>query len=251
MADKRTYSSPPRRVALFVTCMVDMIYPEVGTAAVELLERHGVEVLFPLEQTCCGQPAFNAGFWPEAQEVAEKFIGEFNNDRYVVVLSSSCTGMIKNYYADLFQNSSLQNAWKQIKKNTFEFADFLVKVLKVDTSNMRFDASITYHDACSALRECNIYEEPRKLLQPIQGIEWKEMEKNRTCCGFGGTFAAKYEPISVGMGDQKCIEAEKTGAEFLVSADLSCLLHLKAYLEKKNSSMKVLHLADILVEGIR
>jgi L-lactate dehydrogenase complex protein LldE len=239
------------QIDFFVPCFVDQCFPQSAMNAVRVLEFYGCEVHYHQNQTCCGQPAFNAGFWPEAQEVAEKFIGEYNNDRYVVVLSSSCTGMIKNYYADLFQNSSLQNAWKQIKKNTFEFADFLVKVLKVDTSNMRFDASITYHDACSALRECNIYEEPRKLLQPIQGIEWKEMEKNRTCCGFGGTFAAKYEPISVGMGDHKCIEAEKTGAEFLVSADLSCLLHLKAYLEKKNSSMKVMHLADILVEGIR
>jgi L-lactate dehydrogenase complex protein LldE len=243
---------PPKiQIDFFVPCFVDQCFPQSAMNAVRVLEYYGCEVHYHQNQTCCGQPAFNAGFWPEAQEVAEKFIGEFNNDRYVVVLSSSCTGMIKNYYADLFQNSSLQNAWKQIKKNTFEFADFLVKVLKVDTSNMRFDASITYHDACSALRECNIYEEPRKLLQPIQGIEWKEMEKNRNCCGFGGTFAAKYEPISVGMGDQKCIEAEKTGAEFLVSADLSCLLHLKAYLEKKNSSMKVMHLADILVEGIQ
>jgi L-lactate dehydrogenase complex protein LldE len=239
------------QIDFFVPCFVDQCFPQSAMNAVRVLEYYGCEVHYHQNQTCCGQPAFNAGFWPEAQEVAEKFIGEFNNDRYVVVLSSSCTGMIKNFYADLFQNSSLQNTWKQIKKNTFEFVDFLVNVLKVDTSSMRFDASITYHDACSALRECNIYEEPRKLLKPIQGIDWRDLGNNRTCCGFGGTFAAKYEPISVGMGDQKCIEAEKTGAEFLVSSDLSCLLHLKAYLEKNNSPMKVMHIADILVEGIR
>ena len=239
------------QIDFFVPCFVDQCFPQSAMNAVRVLEFYGCEVHYHQNQTCCGQPAFNAGFWPEAQEVAEKFIGEFNNDRYVVVLSSSCTGMIKNYYADLFQNSSLQNAWKQIKKNTFEFAEFLVNVLKVDTSSMRFDASITYHDACSALRECEIYEEPRALLKPIQGLEWKDLGNGRTCCGFGGTLAAKYEPISVGLGDQNCLEVETTGAEFLVSADLSCLLHLKAYLEKKNSPIKVMHLADILVEGIR
>ena len=239
------------KVDFFVPCFVDQCFPQSAMNAVRVLEYFGCEVIYHLNQTCCGQPAFNAGFWPEAQEVAEKFIGEFNNDRYVVVLSSSCTGMIKNFYADLFQNSSLQNAWKQIKKNTFEFCDFLVNILQVDTSFMTFEADITYHDACSALRECGIYEQPRVLLKNIQGIQWHDLENNRTCCGFGGTFAAKYEPISVGMADQKCLAAEQTGAEFLVSADLSCLLHLKAYLEKKNSTMKVLHVADILVEGIR
>lgn len=242
----------PIEIDLFVPCFVDQAYPTSAMNAVKVLEYYGCNVNYNPNQTCCGQPAYNAGFWNDAREVAEKFMKEFSNEqRYIVVISSSCTGMIRNYYEDLFKNTSFHNQWKNLRKMTFEFCEFLVKVLKVDTSELEYTASITYHDACSALRECFVYEEPRQLLKNVKGIEFRELKENRTCCGFGGTFAVKYEPISVGMAEQKVFNAMETGAECLVSADLSCLLHMDAYIRNKEFGMKALHVADILAEGIR
>lgn len=237
-------------IELFVPCFVDQLYPETAFNAIKVLEHFGCKVNYNPQQTCCGQPAFNAGFWNDAKIVAEKFIKDFNGQKPVVVLSSSCAGMVRNYYADLFHNSALHNQYNKLKANAFEFSEFLVKVLNVKTINATFEAKVTYHDACSALRECGIKQEPRALLQQVKGLELLELPNNETCCGFGGTFAVKYEPISTGMAEQKVQHALSTGAEYIVSADLSCLMHMEGYIRKHNLPLKTIHIADILVNGV-
>ena len=196
---------------------MDQISPETGMNMVKVLEKVGCDVNYNPEQTCCGQPAFNAGFWHEAKEVGEKFIKEFHNDRYVVCPSASCVGMIKNYYPEMFYNSALHNEYKQLSKNIHEFSDFLVNILKVTDVGAKLEGLGTYHDSCSALRECKIKQEPRTLLKNVRGLEVIEMKDTETCCGFGGTFSAKFEPIAVGMGSDKVKNAMDTGAQYLIS----------------------------------
>ncbi|HXP48829.1 MAG TPA: (Fe-S)-binding protein [Bacteroidia bacterium] len=236
-------------VDIFVPCFVDQIFPQAALNMVKVLEKVGCDVNYNPEQTCCGQPAFNAGYWEEAKQVGEKFIKEFNQDRYIVSPSASCVGMIKNYYPEMFYNSALHNEYKQISKNIYEFSSFLVNVLKVTNVGAKLDGIATYHDSCAALRECQIKQEPRTLLKNVQGLEIVEMKDTETCCGFGGTFSAKFEPIAVGMGSDKIKNAMDTGAQYLISTDASCLLHLDGYIKKHNQEIKTMHLADVLASG--
>lgn len=236
-------------VNIFVPCFVDQFFPEVAFKAIKILEKAGCKVHYNTNQTCCGQPAFNAGFWDESRKVAEKCILDLSNNYPTIVLGSSCTGMIKNYYAEMFHNSSLHNQWKSVQKQTYEFTDFLVNVLKKVEFDAKFDGLITYHDACSALRECGIAKEPRLLLSHVNGLSFHELPERTTCCGFGGTFAVKYASISVAMAEQKVQHALSTGASHIVSADLSCLMHLKAYIDKQKLPIQVIHIAEILASG--
>lgn len=237
------------QIDLFVPCFVDQLYPETAFNAIKVLEFLGCTVHYNPEQTCCGQPAFNAGHWNEAKLIGEKCILEHNLNRPLVVLSSSCTGMFRNYYGKLFHNTALHNQYKQMQKQTFEFAEFVFEHLPYNKLSARFDYSITYHDACSALRECGIREAPRALLRQVQGITYSPLPDNEMCCGFGGTFAVKYEGISTGMADQKLQHALNTGAEYLVSADLSCLMHLESYAREQKLNIRTIHLADVLAAG--
>ncbi|MFN3530440.1 MAG: (Fe-S)-binding protein [Bacteroidia bacterium] len=237
------------QIDLFVPCFVDQLYPETAFNAIKVLEFLGCDVHYNPEQTCCGQPAFNAGHWDEAKLVGEKCIREFNASRPMVVLSSSCTGMFRNYYGKLFHNTALHNQYKQMQKQTFEFAEFIFEHLPYNKLSARFSHSITYHDACSALRECGIREAPRALLGQVQGLTYSPLPNNEMCCGFGGTFAVKYEGISTGMADQKLQHALGTGAEYLVSADLSCLMHLEAFAKEQKLNIRTIHLADVLAAG--
>ncbi len=216
---------------------------------VKILERVGCAVNYNPEQTCCGQPAFNAGYWDECKEVGEKFIKEFQNDRYIVSPSASCTGFVKNYYPEMFHNSVLHNQYKQVQKNMYEFSDFLVNVLKITDFGAKLEGVATYHDSCSALREYGVKQEPRILLSKVRGLQLKEMKETEVCCGFGGTFSVKFEPIAVGMAQEKVKHAEETGAEFLISTDQSCLLHMDGYIKKQKKNIKVMHLADVLASG--
>jgi L-lactate dehydrogenase complex protein LldE len=236
-------------VDIFVPCFVDQIFPQAALNMVKVLEKVGCDVNYNPEQTCCGQPAFNAGYWEEAKQVGEKFIKEFNQDRYIVSPSASCVGMIKNYYPEMFYNSALHNEYKQISKNIYEFSSFLVNVLKVTNVGAKLEGIATYHDSCAALRECKIKQEPRALLKNVQGLEIVEMKDTETCCGFGGTFSAKFEPIAVGMGSDKVKNAMDTGAQYLISTDASCLLHMDGYIKKHNQEIKTMHLADVLASG--
>jgi L-lactate dehydrogenase complex protein LldE len=236
-------------VDIFIPCFIDQIYPDTAKNMVKILEKLNVGVNYNPEQTCCGQPAFNAGYWDMCKEVGEKFIHDFSNDRYIVSPSASCVGMVKNYYPELFHNSALHNEYKGIQKKIYELSDFLVNVLNVTDVGAKFEGVATYHDACSALRELNIKSAPRTLLSKVKGLELREMHDTETCCGFGGTFSVKFDPIAVGMAEQKIINAEATKAEYLISTDASCLMHIDGYLKKQGKPMKTIHLADVLASG--
>ena len=233
-------------VDIFIPCFIDQIYPQTAVNMVKVLEKCGCEVNYNPEQTCCGQPAFNAGFWDEAKEVGEKFIGEFSNSTCIVTPSASCAGMVRNYYSELFHNTSLHSDYKRIRKNMYEFTDFLVNVLKVKDVGASLEGVATYHDSCSALREYGIKKEPRILLENVKGLKLTEMNDVETCCGFGGTFAAKFEPIAVGMVEQKVENALAAKADYIVSTDLSCLMHIDSYVKKNNIPLKIMHIADVL-----
>ncbi|GAC1440484.1 MAG: (Fe-S)-binding protein [Sediminibacterium sp.] len=233
-------------VQIFIPCFVDQLYPQVAFNMVKVLEKAGCTVSYNTNQTCCGQPAFNAGFWGEAKEVCSKFMDDFKGSEYIVAPSASCVGFVKNYYSKLFENSSQQNAAKKIGERVFEFSDFLINKLQVDDFGASFEGKATYHDSCAALRECKIKKEPRQLLRKVKGLELIEMSDVETCCGFGGTFAVKFEPISVAMGDQKITNASATGAEYIISTDMSCLMHIDGCSKHKGAGLTVLHLADVL-----
>jgi L-lactate dehydrogenase complex protein LldE len=216
---------------------------------IRVLEKAGCTVQYNKEQTCCGQPAFNAGFREDAKEVCIKFLKDFNGTDYIVSPSASCTGFVKNYYRDLFMDSSYNKEVKNIGKRMYEFSDFLVNVLHHEDFKASLPCKATYHDSCAALRECKIKTEPRKLLSRVKGLELIEMEDVETCCGFGGSFAVKFESISLAMADQKVNHALKTGAEYMISTDLSCLMHLDGYIRYKGLPLKTLHIADVLSSG--
>lgn len=237
-------------VDIFIPCFIDQVFPETGMNMVKVLEKLNIEVNYNENQTCCGQMAFNSGFWDEARCMGEKFIRDFSSSKYVVAPSASCVGMVRNYYPEMFHNSSLHVEYKQLQKNIFEFTDFLVNVLKVTDIGAEFNGVITYHDACAALREYGIKDEPRKLLKNVKGLELREMKNNDVCCGFGGTFSVKFEPISTAMAEQKIQSVLDTGAEYLVSTEASCLMHLDGYIRKHKIPVKIKHIADILAEGL-
>lgn len=237
------------RVQIFIPCFVDQLYPQTAFNMVKLLEKAGCTVDYNADQTCCGQPAFNAGFRNDAKEVCTKFLKDFGNAEYVVAPSASCVGFVRNYYPKLFDNSSNHNKVKELQKKTFELSEFLVNVLKIDDFGAVFNAKATYHDSCAGLRECGIKKEPRQLLSKVKGLELVEMNDVETCCGFGGTFAVKFEAISIGMADQKAGNAKQTGAECIISTDLSCLMHLDGHIRHKGMGMQTMHLADVLTSG--
>lgn len=237
------------KVQLFIPCFIDQLYPQTAFNMVKVLEKAGCTVEYNANQTCCGQPAFNAGFWEDSKEVCTKFLKDFSGPDYVVAPSASCTGFVRNYYPKLFDNSSHHNEVKDLKERTFEFSEFLVNVLKIDHFGARLDAKATYHDSCAGLRECKIKEEPRRLLSNVKGLEIMEMKDVETCCGFGGTFSVKFEPISIGMADQKVSNARETGADCIISTDHSCLMHLDGYIRHKGLRMKTMHIADVLASG--
>jgi L-lactate dehydrogenase complex protein LldE len=216
---------------------------------VKVLEKAGCKVSYNTNQTCCGQPAFNAGFWEESKAVCSKFLNDFSNTEYVVSPSASCVGFVRNYYSKLFDNSSVHNTVLKLADRTYEFSEFMVKVLGVDKVDAKLEGKATYHDSCAGLRECKIKQEPRQLLSNVQGLELVEMNDVETCCGFGGTFAVKFEPISIAMADQKVNNALATGAEYIISTDVSCLMHIDGYIKNKGYNLKTLHIADVLASG--
>lgn len=237
------------RVQIFIPCFIDQLYPQTAFNMIKLLEKAGCEVEYNAEQTCCGQPAFNAGYRDEAKSVCQKFLKDFRGAEYVVVPSASCVGFIRNYYQKLFANSSMHLEVKDLSKRTFELSEFLVNVLQIEDFGATLNAMVTYHDSCAGLRECKIKEEPRKLLNKVKGLELVEMNDVETCCGFGGTFAVKFEPISIAMADQKINNAKSTGSQYIVSTDHSCLMHLDGYLRHKGVPLKTMHIADVLASG--
>jgi len=228
---------------------VDQLYPDTAFNMIKVLNKAGCSVTYNESQTCCGQPAFNAGFWDEAKSVCTKFIKDFQGSDYIVTPSASCAGFVRNYYTKLFDNSSFHHEVVDIGKRIYEFSEFMIKFLKIENVGAKLNGKATYHDSCAGLRECKIKTEPRKLLSNVKGLEITEMNDVETCCGFGGTFAVKFEAISVAMGEQKIDNALATGAEYLISTDHSCLMHLGGYIKQKGYKLKTMHLADVLASG--
>jgi L-lactate dehydrogenase complex protein LldE len=237
------------RVQLFIPCFVDQLYPHTGMNMVRVLEKLGCVVTYNTKQTCCGQPAYNAGYHNEAKTVGSKFLHDFHDNTYIVSPSGSCTGYIRNCYSQLFENSSEHNLSIQVQNNTFEFTEFITNILKTDRIGATLNGKATYHDACGALRECGIKNAPRRLLANVTGLEMVEMAECETCCGFGGTFAVKYEPISVGMAQVKVKSALETGAKFIITTDVSCMMHMQGYIDHNNLPIRTLHIADVLASG--
>lgn len=236
-------------VHIFVPCFIDQLYPDVAFNMVKVLKKAGCTVHYNTAQTCCGQPAFNAGFHGEAKEVCTKFLQDFEGADYIVAPSASCVGFVKNYYKQVFENSAHKTQAAKTAERIFEFSDFLVNILKETNFGAVLNEKATYHDSCAALRECKIKNEPRQLLNNVAGLELIEMNDVETCCGFGGTFAVKFEPISIAMGNQKINNASDTGASVLISTDMSCLMHIDGCAKHEGKPMRMMHLADVLASG--
>lgn len=237
-------------IDLFIPCFIDQFYPETGHSVVKILKKLGVEINYNPSQTCCGQPSFNSGYWKETLPITKKFIKDFPNDRLIVSPSASCTGFVKNYFPLLSKEKNYLKEHDRLKRNLTEFTDFLVNHLKVEDLGATFNHKVTYHDACSALREYGIKEEPRKLLAKVKGLELVEMKDTDVCCGFGGSFSVKMKPISVAMVGQKVQNALETGAEYIVSTEASCLMNIGGYIKRNKLPIKAIHIADILAAGL-
>lgn len=235
------------KIDLFIPCFIDQLYPKTAWNVIKILESLEIEVNYNPAQTCCGQPTFNSGYWKEARKSAEKFIKDFPNDNPIVSPSASCSGYVKNSYSKLFKDDAayLQEC-ERLSRNMFELTDFLVNKMGKTDFGAAFPHKVTYHDSCSALRDYGIKSEPRALLSAVNGLELIEMADTDVCCGFGGTFMVKYVPISTAMVSQKVENALKTGAEYIVSADASCLLNYQSYIDKQKLPIKTIHLADVI-----
>jgi L-lactate dehydrogenase complex protein LldE len=236
------------KVGLFVTCLVDLMRPSIGFAALKLLESAGYEVVVPAEQTCCGQPGYNSGDRRAAQTLAKKVLAEFSGCDYVVVPSGSCGGMIRAHYPELLAEfPELAAQVEAIAHKTFELTDFLVNVARIESVPGQFSGSVTYHDSCSGLRELGVKAQPRALLEKVPGLSIREMQQPEQCCGFGGTFAVKYGEISARIADLKCEDAQSVRADAIVLGDLGCMLNIEGRLRRRgDTNTRVLHVAEVL-----
>lgn len=235
------------RVSLFVTCLVDQLWPTVGVGAVAVLRRVGCTVDFDARVACCGQPAFNSGYRREARALAERFIRTYENAKVdaIVTPSGSCGTMVR-HFVDLFPEDDWRERAAAVGARTFELSDFLVNKLGVVDVGAHFAGRLTWHDACHGLRELNLYAEPRQLLREVRGAELIELEESTACCGFGGTFAVKQPGISVGILDRKVDAIERAGVDAVVAADASCLMQIGGRLSRRGSTVRTLHLAEVL-----
>ncbi len=236
-----------RRVSLFVTCIVDQLFPKVGLAMAEVLERAGWQVDFPEDQTCCGQPAFNTGYRDEARSVARHFLRVFRDAEYIVVPSGSCTSMISHRYEELFEHEpEWREQARRLAPRVWEFSRFLLEVAGTEDVGARLDKIVTFHDSCHALRELGIREGPRRLLANVRGLTLREMDTAEECCGFGGTFSVKFAEVSGSMARTKIDSILRTGAEAVVGLDASCLMQIGGALSRAGLPVGTMHLAEVL-----
>jgi len=241
------------RVSLFITCLVDQMFPDVGEAMITTLRRLGVEVGFNDAQTCCGQVAFNTGYRPETRAMAEHFVRVFENDKadFIVAPSGSCTAMVRNFYGELFHGADDQQ-WRerlgQVRPRLREFSEFIVNELGTEDVGARFPSRVTYHDACHLLRELGISDQPRRLIRAVRDLDYVEMEAPDTCCGFGGTFSVKYGEISNAILQEKLARIVNSGVEYVVANDSSCLMQIAGGLSRAGSPVKTIHLAELLAK---
>jgi L-lactate dehydrogenase complex protein LldE len=234
------------RVSLFIPCFVEQFYPQAAIGMVRVLEKLGHEVDYPENQTCCGQPPFNSGYWEEAKGAACHTMKQFRDAEYVVSASGSCGAMLRVFYRELFAGQPEEKEALALAPRVHEFSAFLVNVLGVTDVGARFPGRATFHDGCHGLRELGIKREPRALLAAVEGLELIEMKEAETCCGFGGTFAVKYPEISTAMGEVKCTSIRETEADFVISNDSSCLMQIGGMLQKSGRPVPCYHLAEVL-----
>jgi L-lactate dehydrogenase complex protein LldE len=239
-----------RRVSLFVTCIIDQLFPEIGMAVVEVLQRVGYVVDFPRQQTCCGQPAFNSGYRKEAATVACSCLRALRNAEYVVVPSGSCASMITHHFEELFANDPERLAEARgLAPRVWEFSRFLLEVAGVEHVGARYDGVVTFHDSCHGLRALQIKEGPRKLLAHVKGLTLREMDAAEECCGFGGTFSVKFAAVSGAMTRTKIEAIRRTGAGAVVGVDASCLMQIGGALSRAGSTIRTMHLAQVLASS--
>ena len=240
---------PPTRVALFVTCLVDLLYPEVGECTVALLADLGIDADFPEEQTCCGQPAFNSGFPEQARRMGRTLLAAFANAEAVVTPSGSCAAMVRAHYPKLFAGTPEEARARELASKTYELSEFIVDILGVGSLEGRFPARVTYHDACHGLRELGLATQGRKLLSNLDGLEIVEMARPDACCGFGGTFSVRLPEMATAIADDKLTQIEATAAEVLVTGDTGCLMHMAGRLSRSGSHITPIHLAVLLAQA--
>jgi L-lactate dehydrogenase complex protein LldE len=238
------------RVSLFITCLLDVFFPNVGQSVVEVLERYGVEVEFPQAQTCCGQPAYNSGYHKEARETARHMIDVFADSEYVVAPSGSCVAMIRHYYPQLLRDEPIwQKKAQELAKKTYEFSEFLVNVLQIKQIEASMPANATYHHSCHMSRGLGLKTEPAVLLSQVKGLKVADLPYCQDCCGFGGTFAAKMSTISEAMVDEKIKHIEETEANVLIGSDMGCLMNIGGRLRRTGKNVQVMHVAEVLAKG--
>jgi L-lactate dehydrogenase complex protein LldE len=239
----------PRKVSLFVPCFVDQLMPEVAVDTVKVLRRIGCDVDFPEDQTCCGQPAFNTGYWDEARPCAERFVRVFGSAEAIVCPSGSCSTMVRNFYPELLKDSPARTDALTVGQRTYELSEFLVKVAGVTDVGASFPHTVTYHASCHGLRELHLRDEPLQLLRAVKGLKLVDMARYDECCGFGGTFATKFASISAAMGQSKVESIAQTGAEYVTAIDPSCLMHVQGILGRNKAKARTIHLASILAQN--
>ena len=234
------------KISLFIPCFVDLMFPQVGISMVRIFEKLGHTVDVPQTPSCCGQPAFNTGYWDESREIATKVMEGLKDSEVVVIASGSCGSMMKVFYPELFAGTKYEAMARELAPRCFEFSNFLVNKLGVTDLGASFPHRVTFHDGCHGLRELNNKRPPRELLAKVKGLELVEMGAAETCCGFGGTFSAKFPSISTAMAEVKCASALETQADYIVSCDSSCLMQIQGLADKQGKPLKTIHLAEVL-----
>lgn len=239
-----------RGVALFVTCLVDQLYPQIGEAAVRVLERAGCAVAFPEAQTCCGQAVFNDGFQDDARRLARRFLDAFEGAEVVVAPSGSCVAMVREWYPRLFDgDDSAAERARGLAHRTFELSEYLVRVLRTTDVGARFPAAVTYHSSCHGLRGLGLREEPLRLLSSVRDLRLVPLRDTEECCGFGGFFSVKFSGLSGAMLASKLDAIEASGADVVTATDASCLMHIAGGLARRGSRVRAMHLAEVLAQG--
>ena len=239
-----------KTVTLFIQCLVDGVYPEVGEAMVAIFRKLDIDIICPTQQTCCGQPAFNSGYRRQAGIAAKRFIEIFENAEAIVCPSGSCATMVRHHYAELFKNeSSWEQRARHVAGKTYELTQYLVDIMGVDDLGARYNGKITYHDSCHLLRGLRVREQPRRLLRKVSGAEFVELNDSDKCCGFGGAFSVKYSDISAAMAEDKVKNIMASGADTVTGCDMGCLMNIQGMLSRKGSDIKVRHIAQILASA--
>lgn len=238
----------PQKVYFFGTCLIDLCYPQAGMAGIELLQREGVEVIYPQRQSCCGQPAYNSGFPDEARRVARQQLAAFAEDYPIIVPSGSCGGMLKHHYPQLFAGDPQAAEAQHLAGRVFELTEFLVTVLRIRLEDLGRPIKVTWHSSCSALREMGVIEHAKSLLRQLKNVELIELQRERECCGFGGSFSVKQAELSSAMVADKLADVQQTGASLLLSGDCGCLMHIGGALEQRGVAVPVKHVAEFILE---